>query len=76
MTKSRPCESFGPEYVFVTDSKELESITEYHGATIHNVLGEAITGAMVLTARGDYEELWATTSPAPYSNSATYYAIV
>lgn len=61
----------GEEYVYVTDSQDLESLH-------HNIptCPDDMTGALVLVANGDYSEVWVTESSRPYSVNAMYERII
>jgi hypothetical protein len=61
----------GDDYVYVTDSQDLESL--HHNLP---VCPDGMTGALVATEDGDYTEVWVTESSRPYSVNAIYERIV
>ena len=55
-----------PRFQGVWDSQDLEEITDYFG------LKETPTGALVIAAESDYDEVWLTYSSRPYDFRTMY----
>lgn len=65
------CEITGDDYVYVSDSQDLESL--HHNLP---VCPDGMTGALVRVEDGDYAEVWVTEWSRPYASSAVYERIV
>ncbi len=61
----------GDEFVYVSDSQDLESL--HHSIP---ALPDGMTAAFVLIEDGDYAEVWVTESSRPYSVNAIYERII